>query len=118
MVVAFDARTGATLWSTEEETFNHVVAAGDLDEHAPADGPVCYPDAQGIPVISADGTVYTPSSHHGDLRAIRDSNNDGIISPSEVSTFKTGKCFLNSPSIAPGMLVAAPCWGPMYVFKG
>merc|ERR1711972_784310 len=117
MVMAFDAATGATLWSSEEEPYDHVVGAGERDKHYSLDGEVCYPDAQGIPLISGDGTVYTSSSHHGDLRALKDSNNDGVISPWEVSTFKTGRCFLNSPSMAPGMLVAAPCWGPMYVFK-
>jgi len=117
MVMAMDAATGATLWISEETPYPHMVGAGELDEHNITDGPVCYPDAQAIPLISGDGTVYSSSSHHGDLRAIKDSNKDGVISPSEVSTFETGKCFLNSPSIAPGMLVAAPCWGPMYVFK-
>ena len=117
IVVAFDAGTGEPLWETEEEPFPSFVAAGELDEHNATDGSACWPDAQGIPLISGDGTVYTSSSHHGDLRAVKDFNNDGVISPSEVSTFKTGKCFLNSPSMAPGMLVAAPCWGPMYVFK-
>jgi len=116
-VMALDAGTGETLWISEDTPYPDLVAAGDRDEHNATDGEVCYPDAQGIPLIAGDGTVYTSSSHHGDLRAIRDSNNDGVISPSEVSTFKTGQCFLNSPSIAPGMLVAAPCWGPMYVFK-
>mmetsp|Transcript_134032 Transcript_134032/g.218219 ORF Transcript_134032/g.218219 Transcript_134032/m.218219 type:complete len:522 (+) Transcript_134032:89-1654(+) len=116
-VMAFDAGTGETLWISEDTPYPDLVAAGDRDEHNATDGPECWPDAQGIPLIAGDGTVYTSSSHHGDLRAIRDSNNDGVISPSEVSTFKTGQCFLNSPSIAPGMLVAAPCWGPMYVFK-
>ena len=28
-----------------------------------------------------------------------------------------GIAFLNSPSMAPGLLVAAPCWGPVYTFK-
>jgi len=116
-VMALDAGTGETLWISEDTPYPDIVAAGDRDEHNATDGEVCWPDAQGIPLIAGDGTVYTSSSHHGDLRAIRDSNNDGVISPSEVSTFKTGQCFLNSPSIAPGMLVAAPCWGPMYVFK-
>merc|ERR1719343_1774246 len=116
LVMALDAATGETLWFSEDEPWPSMVGAGDYDQHDAGEG-ACWPDAQGIPLISGDGTVYTSSSHHGDLRAIKDSNNDGIISPSEVSTFKTGQCFLNSPSIAPGMLVAAPCWGPMYVFK-
>jgi len=68
-------------------------------------------------VIASDGTVYASSSHDGGLRAIRDADRNGAIELSEVSTFETGNCFLNSPSVAPGMLVAAPCWGPMYVFK-
>jgi len=116
-VIAVDAGTGATLWVSEDRPFPSAVGAGETDEHNITDGLYCWPDAQGIPLISGDGTVYTSSSHHGDLRALRDSNNDGVISPDEVSTFRTGKCFLNSPSMAPGMLVAAPCWGPMYVFK-
>merc|ERR550532_3326991 len=117
MIVALHAASGEVLWQSEERPYPSFVAAGEYDVHNATDGPICYPDAQGIPLISGDGTVYTSSSHHGDLRALKDSNKDGVISPSEVSTFKTGKCFLNSPSIAPGMLVAAPCWGPMYVFK-
>mmetsp|Transcript_105674 Transcript_105674/g.235917 ORF Transcript_105674/g.235917 Transcript_105674/m.235917 type:complete len:478 (-) Transcript_105674:144-1577(-) len=116
-VIAVDAGTGATLWVSEDRPFPSAVGAGETDEHNITDGLYCWPDAQGIPLISGDGTVYTSSSHHGDLRALRDSNNDGVISQDEVSTFRTHKCFLNSPSIAPGMLVAAPCWGPMYVFK-
>merc|ERR1711972_1315554 len=78
MVMAFDAATGATLWSSEEEPYLHTTGAGENNKHAPIDGPVCWPDAQGIPLISGDGTVYTSSSHHGDLRAIKDSNNDGV----------------------------------------
>jgi hypothetical protein len=116
MVVALDALTGETLWESEEEPWPSMVSAGEYDKHNRGEH-FCWPDAQGIPLISGDGTVYTSSSHHGDLRSIRDSNHDGVISPSEVSTFKTGKGFLNSPSMAPGMLVAAPCWGAMYVFK-
>eukprot|EP00930_Biecheleria_cincta_P019947 TRINITY_DN150_c0_g1_i1.p1 TRINITY_DN150_c0_g1~~TRINITY_DN150_c0_g1_i1.p1 ORF type:complete len:328 (-),score=57.98 TRINITY_DN150_c0_g1_i1:173-1156(-) len=117
MVLVVDAATGQTMWQSQDMPWHHAVAAGELDEHNVTDGSICLPDPQGIPVISGDGTIYTSSSHHGDLRAIRDADGDGIISQGEVSVFKTGKCFLNSPSLAPGMLVAAPCWGPMYVFK-
>ena len=116
-VLAMDAATGATLWYSEDRSWPSVVGAGETDEHNATDGIACWPDAQGIPVIAGDGTVYTSSSHHGDLRAIRDADGDGVISPSEVSIFETKNSFLNSPSLAPGMLVAAPCWGPMYVFK-
>jgi len=117
MVLVLDAATGETVWQSEDKPWNHVAGAGEMDEHNVTDGSMCLPDPQGIPVIAGDGTIYTSSSHHGDLRAIRDADGDGVISHSEVSVFKTGKCFLNSPSLAPGMLVAAPCWGPMYVFK-
>eukprot|EP00930_Biecheleria_cincta_P014062 TRINITY_DN12251_c0_g1_i2.p1 TRINITY_DN12251_c0_g1~~TRINITY_DN12251_c0_g1_i2.p1 ORF type:complete len:491 (+),score=64.79 TRINITY_DN12251_c0_g1_i2:112-1584(+) len=115
-VIALDAATGATLWHSQDRPWNSTVGAGDYDKHDEGEGP-CFPDAQGIPVIAGDGSVYTSSSQHGDLRAIRDADADGIISPWEVSTFETKQCFLNSPSMAPGMLVAALCWGPMYVFK-
>merc|ERR1711992_397734 len=85
--------------------------------------PICLPDNQGIPVISGDGTVYASSSHHGHLRAIKTKSVDGaaagearkLVATVE-SIFKPGNAFLNSPSLAPGMLVAAPCWGPTYVF--
>ena len=41
----------------------------------------------------------------------------GIIENSEVSFFPTPCAFLNSPSLASGLLVADPCWCDMYVFK-
>jgi len=116
-LVALDADTGETLWKSEERRWPTVTAAGERDAHNLADGKACWPDNQAIPVIAGDGTVYAASGHSGDLRAIRDKDGDGVISPLEVSTFAPEKCFLNSPSLAPGMLVAAPCWGPTYVFK-
>merc|ERR1712032_368482 len=78
---------------------------------------LCLPDNWGIPSIGGDGTVYASSGHNGNLYAIRDENVDGAIDETEIKTFKTGQAFLNGPALAPGMLVAAPCWGPMYVFK-
>lgn len=115
-VFALDAMTGETIWYSDEEPWYHTYGAGELEEHEEGQ-PMCWPDPQGIPVIAGDGTVYASSSHGGALRAIRDANGNGVIEPSEVSVFETRHCFLNSPSVAPGMLVAAPCWGPMYVFK-
>merc|ERR550525_1838639 len=122
-VVAMDATSGDILWRWEEEPWDHIGAAGDeglpalkrLMEKSP-ENPICLPDLQGIPVISGDGTVYASSSHGGDLTAIRDADGNGKIDETEVSKFHPRKAFLNSPSVAPGMLVAAPCWGPMYVF--
>jgi len=123
-VVVMDATTGDVIWRWEEKVWDHFSAAGDEGPEMPQrllagkpDGFMCLPDLQGIPLIAGDGTIYASSGHSGDLTAIRDDNNDGIIEPTEVSVFSPGKCFLNSPSLAPGMLVAAPCWGPMYVFK-
>mmetsp|Transcript_64274 Transcript_64274/g.141605 ORF Transcript_64274/g.141605 Transcript_64274/m.141605 type:complete len:256 (-) Transcript_64274:15-782(-) len=123
-IVALDPLTGEERWRYVEEEWNHVAAKDDEESFITRsayhiDGEViCLADPQGIPLIAGDGTVYGSSSHNGDLTAIKDSNSNGIIEPAEVSTFKTGKEFLNSPSLAPGMLVAAPCWGPVYVFKG
>ena len=122
-VVALDAETGDQIWRWEEEPWTHFGAAGDEEgflERAAKndmDGSVCLPDLQGIPVINSfDGTVFASSSHGGNLTAINDANGDGIIDKSEVKSFAPGVAFLNSPSMAPGMIVAAPCWGPTYVW--
>jgi len=124
-IVALDAATGKELWRVEEDVWPHLWAAGDEQMERrlawkklnPEQEVLCLPDTQGIPLISGDGTVYASSSHTGDLRAINDRNGNGVIEASEISIFHTGNCFLNSPSLASGMLVAAPCWGPMYVFN-
>jgi len=125
-LVAMDAETGRLLWRYEEPRWNHLVAAGDewmserlqISKTNPKTDVLCLPDPQGIPLISGDGTVYMSSSHSGELTAIKDKDGNGIIDAVDISIFSTHTCFLNSPSIAEGMLVAAPCWGPMYVFKG
>mmetsp|Transcript_21525 Transcript_21525/g.53854 ORF Transcript_21525/g.53854 Transcript_21525/m.53854 type:complete len:487 (-) Transcript_21525:94-1554(-) len=117
VVYTLDAATGDVLWQSEEEPYNLLTAAGEREQHNPDDGSICLPDSQGIPLIAGDGTVFASSSHTGQLRAMKDKNSDGVIDASEVSIFETHECFLNSPSAAPGMLVAAPCWGPVYVFK-
>jgi len=124
-VLALDAETGKEIWRYDEAPWAHLMAAGDerilgrIVKKAtnPKTDVMCLPDTQGIPLIAGDGTVYMSSSHGGELRAINDKNGDGKIDPSEVSSFSTDNCFLNSPSLAQGMLVAAPCWGPMHVFK-
>jgi outer membrane protein assembly factor BamB len=126
VVIALDPETGDLLWRYDEPAWPHKFAEGDdkmaqrtnksLEVGGKADV-VCWPDPQGIPLISGDGTVYMSSSHHGALRSMADKDGSGTIDPSELSTFETHNCFLNSPSIADGMLVAAPCWGSMYVFK-
>eukprot|EP00438_Fugacium_kawagutii_P000259 Skav212304 [mRNA] locus=scaffold732:710861:713874:- [translate_table: standard] len=107
-----------------QQVWDHFAAAGDEEKfverslHPTKEGVMCLPDAQGIPVINEiDGTVFFSSSHSGNLTAIRDANNDGIIDANEVTNFAPGSAFLNSPSMAPGILVAAPCWGPTYVFR-
>jgi len=117
VVYTLDAATGDELWQSEEEPYNLLTAAGEREQHNPDDGFACVPDSQAIPLIAGDGTVFASSSHNGQLRAMKDKNSDGVIDASEVSIFETHECFLNSPSAAPGMLVAAPCWGPVYVFK-
>lgn len=121
-IFALDALDGSMIWQWEEPPWPHMSGAGEAEmQDAPRppwpDEGACWPDALAIPLLLGDGTVYYGSSHGGGLSAIRDSNHNGIIEPSEVNTFETGYCFLNSPSAAPGMLVAAPCWGDVYVFK-
>jgi len=121
-IKALHAETGEELWHWEEPVWPSWLGAGEsemINKERSAWPPEdrCWPDAQGIPVILADGTVLASSSHGGGLYSLFDFNKDGIVDSSEVSTFETNYCFLNSPSVAPGMLVAAPCWGPVYVFK-
>ena len=122
-VLALDAETGDQIWRWEEKRWAHFGAAGDeegfLDRvtHPSIEGPICLPDLQGIPVTNSfDGTVFASSSHNGNLTAINDANGDGIIDKSEIKSFAPHSAFLNSPSMAPGMIVAAPCWGPTYVW--
>mmetsp|Transcript_117410 Transcript_117410/g.365636 ORF Transcript_117410/g.365636 Transcript_117410/m.365636 type:complete len:399 (-) Transcript_117410:60-1256(-) len=126
-VIAMDAETGETIWFVDSVPWDRYAMAGDEETvverylraaaNPTREDHICLPDPQGIPLVAGDGTVYAANSHNGDLGAIRDANGDGVIDQSEVSVFKTGIGFLNSPSLAPGMLVAAPCWGPTYVFK-
>ena len=68
-------------------------------------------------INTKDGTVIASSSHKGNMTVIRDANKNGIIEDDETTAFPTGVAFLNGPAAAPGMLVASPCWGPMYVFR-
>jgi len=123
-VVALHADTGEELWRSAEPAWPREFGAGDdlksaIDRSGDVRGsPLCWPDVQGIPLIAGDGTVFASSSLSGVLRAIRDRNGDGKIEAAEVSAFSPHEAFLNSPSVAPGMLVAAPCWGPVYAFLG
>mmetsp|Transcript_105271 Transcript_105271/g.191462 ORF Transcript_105271/g.191462 Transcript_105271/m.191462 type:complete len:545 (+) Transcript_105271:104-1738(+) len=121
-VWAMDATDGSMIWQSEEPKWPYF--HGQYEDKAafdkrPAWPPedICLPDAQAIPLILGDGTVYAASSHGGWLRAIRDADGNGVIDPSEVSILSTGACFLNGPSSAPGMLVAASCWGDVHIFK-
>lgn len=125
-VVALDAASGEVLWRFDEKPWVGTSPAGEEEKHEerksraethPRTDVLCSPEAQGIPVIAGDGTVYASSGHSGDLYAMKDVNGNGVIEAAETSVFSTQNCFLNSPSLALGMLVAAPCWGPMYVFK-
>eukprot|EP00971_Amphidinium_carterae_P198519 3939720-Amphidinium_carterae.1 len=126
-VIAFDAASGGVLWRYAMPTWNHWASRNDelnVKERwkaveADPDGRehICLPDNQGIPVIAGDGTVFASDSHAGGVYAIKDKNGDGVIVDEEVSIFEAGTEFLNSPSIAPGMLVAAPCWGDAYIFR-
>mmetsp|Transcript_53150 Transcript_53150/g.99644 ORF Transcript_53150/g.99644 Transcript_53150/m.99644 type:complete len:520 (+) Transcript_53150:93-1652(+) len=123
-VLALDAATGEQLWRWDEPAWDHYAAAGDEVEYGTmasravrGEGAICLPDNQGIPLINTkDGTVIVSSAHNGNLTTIRDVNQNGKIEPEEVSAFAPHIGFLNSPSVAPGMLIAAPCWGDVYVF--
>lgn len=126
-LVALDADTGQDIWWVVEEPWDRYAMAGDEErfiermKRAQASpethDTMCLPDNQGVPLIAGDGTVYAASGHTGDLASIRDDDGNGVVDASEISIFGTGIGFRNGPSLAPGMLVAAPCWGPMYVFK-
>merc|ERR1719296_152383 len=120
-IVALEAETGRKLWHSDELPWPHEYAAGDDIASIRMRGtgrgqPFCWPDPQGMPLISGDGTVYASSSHSGVLRTLRTADFNGRFEAVETSSFNPGIGFLNSPSAAPGMLVAAPCWGPVYVF--
>jgi outer membrane protein assembly factor BamB len=127
VLVTMDATTGDVLWRFEEEPWPYSTAAGDSGPiqaqrmkeaiRNPRRDVICWPDPQAVPVISGDGYIYASSSHNGDLYALKDEDQNGQVNSTEVSTFATGIAFLNSPSVAPGMLVASPCWGPMYIFR-
>lgn len=126
-ILAVDAETGITQWSWDDEVWDNIAMAGDEDiqrrlveaysKGDPRRETVCLPDNAGIPTINGDGTVFFASGQNGDIHAIKDRDGNGVIDPTEVSTFRTGIGFLNGPAIAPGMLVVSPCWGPSYVFK-
>lgn len=125
-VAALDAETGKQVWSYTEAPWDHFTSAGD-EEHFTRRyvamlqddrvEPICGPDSWGIPVIAGDGTIYASSGLTGKLFTIRDRDGNGQIEPAEVSTFDAGQAFLNGPALAPGLLVASPCWGPFYVWK-
>lgn len=126
VIVALHGDTGQELWRFEEEPWDHFGAISDEDNfvgrvvrswNEQQRDAMCLPDPWGIPLLAEDGTVYASSSHTGKLYAIRNENGDAQIDPSEVTVFPTGHTFLNGPSMAPGMLVAAPCWGPVHVWK-
>eukprot|EP00747_Dinoflagellata_sp_TGD_P141990 gnl/TRDRNA2_/TRDRNA2_176193_c1_seq1.p1 gnl/TRDRNA2_/TRDRNA2_176193_c1~~gnl/TRDRNA2_/TRDRNA2_176193_c1_seq1.p1 ORF type:complete len:376 (-),score=44.40 gnl/TRDRNA2_/TRDRNA2_176193_c1_seq1:244-1209(-) len=135
--IAMDAETLEEIWRFDDEPWDMYAGAGDEEgffrrreeQNMPLNASnmtskdrrnaiICGPDSWGIPVISGDGTVYATSGTNGNLYAINDEDGNGHIDASEFSVFRTGQAFLNAPALAPGLLAAAPCWGPMYVFKG
>jgi len=127
-IVAFEAATGKELWSYTEEPWDHFASAGDEEGMArrqaslaqdPRNEYMCAPDAWTIPIITGDGTVYVGSGLTPNLYAIKDRNGDGKLESSEIATFTNpaGSAWLNSPALAPGVLVGAPCWGPMYAWR-
>jgi outer membrane protein assembly factor BamB len=71
------------------------------------------------PAIGGDGTVYVGSGN-GFLYGIQDRDGDGFVDAtagsSDVFSYESEGAFLASPSIAPGILAAAPCNG-LLVFK-
>lgn len=125
-VLALDAETGSQLWQFWEPPWTEAAGAGEdarfkqrtaRAQFDDREDVMCRPDPQGVPLIGGNGTVYVSSGLSGDLFAIKDVDGNGEIDEHEVDRFSTNNCFLNSPSLASGLLVAAPCWGPMYVFK-
>lgn len=125
-VWALNASNGYEVWRFSEPKWRRYSPAGEGEgfhrrERELSRGDTrretrCTPDTWGSPVIGADGTVYVASGLSGALHAIRDEDGDGSIGEEEVSSFHTGQAFSNGPALGRGILAAAPCWGPMYVF--
>jgi len=103
-IVMLDANTGATLWKFQLPHWQGS-ALGDMNRPD-----ICLPDAFGNAVIGGDGTVYVGHSS-GLMYSLKDADNDGQISPSEVATWQTGAASQGTPAIAPGMLAMTPCDG-------
>mmetsp|Transcript_68527 Transcript_68527/g.164570 ORF Transcript_68527/g.164570 Transcript_68527/m.164570 type:complete len:552 (-) Transcript_68527:101-1756(-) len=129
-VIALDAESGGIFWQYDLPSWDRLGGIDDeekLLERAPRhfedwyNQPdlMCAPSNLAKPVIDADGTVYVADGRQGVLYAIKDKNEDGFIieEDGEVQRFVTGVGFYGSPSIAPGLLVAAPCFGDAYVFQ-
>jgi len=126
MIVVVNMTTGHEIWRIEEPPWQHFSAIGEesglntrVDALIGGDvrkEVICQPDSWGSPVIGADGTIYAASGLSGTLYAIRDQDGNGAITEGEVSIFFAGQAFAHSPALGRGILAAAPCWGPMYVF--
>lgn len=109
-VEAFDAASGRRLSWHHEFLWPHAAAANDSTSPPHP----CVPDSFSNAAIGGDGTVYV-GAMDGKLYALRDSNGDGSLLPSEIQTLEFGNGFQGSPAIAPGLLVVAPCNG-LHVF--
>mmetsp|Transcript_23192 Transcript_23192/g.41900 ORF Transcript_23192/g.41900 Transcript_23192/m.41900 type:complete len:469 (+) Transcript_23192:78-1484(+) len=120
-VYAYDALTGEQQWVFNGPMLSTQLPAGDeagyLTRMSVGLRVLTLPNGWSAPSIDGDGTVFI-GNEEGWLFAIRDVDDDGLITGNEVSSFQTNASFVgtSAPAIADGMLVAATN-GPMFVFK-
>jgi len=126
-IVALDAETGETRWKFTPPPFTRPTCEGDdaaffARVATQAKFPeydidsICLPDDWSQAIIGGDGTTYI-GHQDGKLYAVGDTNGNGFIEESEVSTYYFGHAFQASQAIAPGMLAVAPCGSGLYVWK-
>merc|ERR1711920_595922 len=125
MGMAFDAKTGKTLWDFELPPFQWPTTKGDNErlvsryvamQKGSFTDPICLPDSSSQPVLDSEGTAFQ-AWQDGKLYAINDRDEDGVIDAAEVKTYDMGDGSQGSVALAPNFLAIAPCGGGMHVWR-